>query len=66
MSEIEAALKTLETLIITDKTQNIVSDDSNDNLIDDENFIYEFSEDFMILMKIQLEKIFSLKKMRKK
>ena len=66
MSEIEAALKTLETLIITDKTQNIASDDSNDNFIDDENFIYEFSEDLMILMKIQLEKIFSLKKMRKK
>ena len=62
MSEIEAALKTLETLIITDKTQNITSDDSNDNFIDDENFIYEFSEDLMI----QLEKIFSLKKMRKK
>ena len=66
MSEIEAALKTLETLIITDKTQNIASDDSNDDFIDDENFIYEFSEDLMILMKIQLEKIFSLKKMRKK
>ena len=66
MSEIEAALKTLETLIITDKTQNIASDDSNADFIDDENFIYEFSEDLMILMKIQLEKIFSLKKMRKK
>ena len=66
MSEIEAALKTLETLIITDKTQNIASDDSYADFIDDENFISEFSEDLMILTKIQLEKIFSLKKMRKK
>ena len=35
MSEIEAALKTLETLI----TQNVVSDDSNADFIDDEDFI---------------------------